>query len=82
VHRRPKLFSLINDFLARMGKPPAFSLFGRITAEPEIQWRFCRISDATIKDTKNRPDHHSAVNGDKDEVLKMNEDFVPWMLSI
>ena len=79
-----KLFTLINDFLFRMGKPPAFSLhLVGITGEPQKYNRaFAVFPDATIKDTKKTdlviiP----AVNGDKQEVLELNQPFIPWMIS-
>ena len=78
-----KLFSLINDFLARMGKPPAFSLhLVGMSAEPQrYNGVFAVYPDSTIKDT-NKTDLIiiPAVNGDKHDVLKMNEEFIPWML--
>jgi transcriptional regulator GlxA family with amidase domain len=79
-----KLFTLINDFLVRMGKPPEFSLhLVGISEEPQkYDSVFAVFPDATIKNTKKTdliiiP----AINGDKQEVLELNQPFIPWMLS-
>jgi len=79
-----KLFSLINDFLVRMGRPPAFSLhLVGISIEPQkYHGVFAAFPDITIKDTKKTdliiiP----AINGDKKEVLELNQAFIPWMIS-
>ena len=75
-------FRQINDFLALMGKPPLFKvqLVG-LTNKAEVYDRlFSVYPDTTISEL----DHTDlivipAVNGDMNQVIEENKDFIPWI---
>ena len=76
------LFTRANDFLASMGKPPLFDvkLVG-LTKKTQVYDKLFRVSpDQAIADVQHTdliiiP----AVNGNMEEVIKINKDFVPWI---
>ncbi|WP_031528111.1 GlxA family transcriptional regulator [Dyadobacter crusticola] len=79
-----KFFSFVNDFLAAMGRQPAFQI-QLVGITPEVQ-RYAGVfavsPEATI-DTLHKTDLViiPAVNGDRDTVIDANKAFFPWIAS-
>lgn len=77
------MFTKANDFLQSMGKKPAFKVqMVGISNEPQVYDRLFKVSpDLLIKDV-----HHTdliiipAVNGDRQEVIEANKEFLPWIV--
>ncbi len=76
------LFNKVNEFSASMGKPPLFKvqLVG-LDQETQVYDRLFKVTpEVTIKDTpKTDLIIIPAVNGDRNEVIKLNKDFFPWI---
>jgi len=79
-----KMFTMANDALQKMGHPPAFKL-QMVASEDSIRESYGIFKvqpDATI-DTVGKTDliMIPAIHGNYGEVVKANQDFVPWMLA-
>src|SRR5689334_11026013 len=75
-------FNKVNDFLAGMGKPPAFKvqLVG-LTNEPQVYERLFTVQPDIAFSDVNHTDLIiiPAVNGDKKIVIETNKAFLPWI---
>jgi len=78
-----KFFNFVNDFLAAMGREPAFTvqLVGMSADPQKYSGVFTVVPDLTIHDLKKTdliiiP----AVNGDRESVIEMNKIFFPWIV--
>jgi len=78
-----KFFNFVNDFLAAMGRAPAFTvqLVGMNADPQKYSGVFTVVPDLTIHDLKKTdliiiP----AVNGDRESVIEMNKSFFPWII--
>lgn len=76
-----KFFTFVNDFLAGMGKAPAFTVqMVGMTREPQRYGVFSVIPDASIHEiTRTDLIFIPAVNGDKTATIELNSPFLPWI---
>lgn len=77
-----KAFNTANDFLKEMDKPPLFNIqLVGLTKEPQVYDKFFSVQpDITIHELVHTdliiiP----AVNGNMEEVIEMNKEFLPWI---
>jgi transcriptional regulator GlxA family with amidase domain len=77
------VFNKVNDFLINRGKPALFQvqLVG-LTREPEVYDRLFKVYPDLILEEVKKTDLIiiPAVNGDREKVIEMNKDFIPWMV--
>lgn len=77
-----KAFTTTNDFLTRRGKAPLFSIqLVGIDKEAQVYDGFFKVTPAAAISTIDRTDLIiiPAVNGDWNEVIQQNIDFIPWL---
>jgi len=76
------LFTRANDFLANLGKPPVFevNLVG-LTSKPQVYDKFFTVTPDHAIESIERTDLViiPAVNGNMQEVIDANKEFLPWI---
>src|SRR5690242_6877286 len=75
-------FGRANDVLAAHGKPPLFDIhLVGMDDQPQVYDRLFTVKPDSTINTVEKTDLIiiPAVNGDMTEVVKMNEDFFPWI---
>jgi transcriptional regulator GlxA family with amidase domain len=76
------ILNKVNDFLTGMGKPKLFQvqLVG-LTREAQVYQRLFKVYPDLILDEIKKTDLViiPAINGNMEEVIEQNKDFIPWM---